>query len=441
MSLAGAALALLLLMQHHGEPAVARVVEEACGAGPDSGCAAVARSSYSRFVGLPLAAWGLLFSLGIAALLGLGLAAGEPAAGQAARLSFYALAAALAVDVVLLGLQALAIGAYCVLCLFTYVVNAATLVALLPARRLAAASGAVRPLLPGFSVGALGVAAAVVLADSTLALRERQRAGAVLGPAPAAVTAPTTDLLATAASPAAANGDEIARLREEARLAVERAGQLQATLDDPQKLESYFADKAAREYEQGAVHALRLEGFPLKGPAQAAVKVVEFSDFLCPFCRNVAGAFAGYLPQTRGQVAVYFKNYPLDPECNINVRQAGHPGACLLAQGGLCAQEQGKFWAYHDRVFDQELSAVQPRDVARIAAEAGLDGAAFEACFNAPRTRERLKAEIAEGQRVGVQATPTLYINGRKLPRLNDFTATVDKELRKKGLPTVTPAH
>jgi protein-disulfide isomerase len=153
----------------------------------------------------------------------------------------------------------------------------------------------------------------------------------------------------------------------------------------------------------------------------------------------VAGAFAGYLPQTRGQVAVYFKNYPLDPECNINVKQTGHPGACLLALGGLCAQEQGKFWAYHDRVFGQELSSVQPRDVARIAAEAGLDAPAFDACFSAPRTRERLAAEIAEGRRAGVQATPTLYINGRKLPRLNDFTATVDKELQKKGLPPVTP--
>jgi protein-disulfide isomerase len=162
--------------------------------------------------------------------------------------------------------------------------------------------------------------------------------------------------------------------------------------------------------------------------------VVEYSDFLCPFCREVAAGFSNYLPRSGGRVAIYYKHYPLDSECNPAVKRAVHPGACLLAVGGLCAQDQGRFWPYHDRVFGAPLSNPQTHDVLRLGIEAGVEAGAFETCLTSGSARDRLKAEIEEAQRVGVNSTPTLYINGRRLPRVNDFMLTVDKEAARLGL-------
>jgi protein-disulfide isomerase len=192
---------------------------------------------------------------------------------------------------------------------------------------------------------------------------------------------------------------------------------------------------AAREFEAGPVHPLKLDAAPYKGPAQAPIRVTEFSDFLCPFCRQIAGAFASYLPTTAGRVSIYFKNYPLDADCNPNVKPTVHAGACRIARGGLCAHEQGRFWPYHDRIFASPPPDAPKVDLVKIAGEAGLDTASFSTCLEAPRTAERLAAEIAEGKSSGVDATPTLFVNGKRLPRINDFTQTVEKEAQKLGLP------
>ena len=189
------------------------------------------------------------------------------------------------------------------------------------------------------------------------------------------------------------------------------------------------------------MRTFNLKGVPFKGPAEAPIRVVEFSDFLCPFCRQIASAFAGYIPQSGNRVVVYFKNYPLDSACNSTLKQPVHAGACNVALGAICANEQGKFWNYHDRVFSSPPTNPQVSDVVSMAREAGLDAAALETCVNNPATRQKLGTEIAEGIQAQVQGTPTLYINGKKLPRLNDFVQTVDREATKMGLPPLpTPA-
>ncbi|HEU0107125.1 MAG TPA: vitamin K epoxide reductase family protein, partial [Vicinamibacteria bacterium] len=125
----------LLLMQHHGEAGAVSAVNQACGDGQTSGCEEVARSSWSRIAGMPLAAIGLFFYLSLA--LFLLLAALGPAESRAplAALAMIALALALAIDLGLLAVQAFAIKAFCKLCLATYALNAAGLAVLWPARR------------------------------------------------------------------------------------------------------------------------------------------------------------------------------------------------------------------------------------------------------------------------------------------------------------------
>ena len=454
LCLAGAAVSGLLLMQHHGEGPAVSAVNQACGDGQTSGCEDVARSSWSRFAGLPVAAWGLAFYLSLSLALALALVAPPEVRETLAGLVVAALAVGLLVDLLLLGVQAFAIHAYCALCILTYLLSAAALFALLPARLAARGAGgaAGRPegrlALAGWAFGTLAVAGAVFAANATLGSRAARRQATLLGApaaaapaaAPAADPAPAPANPGTPAATASPSASpEAPAGSQDAKYWQERAQKLQSTLDDPQKLEAYFAEKAQREYEAFTAVSIDVASAPLKGSATAPARVVEFSDFMCPFCRSLAGALSQFVPQAGGRVAVYFMNYPLDNACNPKLPRATHPGACHLALGAICAHYQGKFDAYHDRVFSTELRNPQPADVVRLAGEAGLNAAALEGCLDDPKTKAELAAQIAEGNRVGITATPTLYINGKKLPRINDFVPVVDKEARKKGFPPLSP--
>ena len=449
LCLAGAAVSGVLLGQHHGEAWAVSTVNEACGDGDGqaSGCEDVARSSWSSFAGLPVAAYGLAFYLALSLLLALALLAPADLRDSLAGLAAVALALGLLVDLLLLGVQAFAIHSYCALCILTYGLSAAALFALLPARTALRGAGpaAARPegrlALAGWVLGSLAVAGAVLGVDAALEARAARRQATLLGsPAAPAATVPPAAVSPTPApeggpaAPAPTPAESPAG-PQDAKYWQERAQNLQATLDDPRKLDAYFAEKAQRAYDTADVVSIDLEGVPSKGPAAAPVKVVEYSDFLCPFCRQLAGALSGFVPQAAGRVAVYFKNYPLDSACNPRLPRSTHPGACNLALGAVCAHYQGKFEAYHDKVFSTELRNPQPADVVRLAGEAGLNAAALEGCLDDPKTKADLAAQIEEATRLGIDSTPTVYVNGKKLPRINDFVAVVDKEARKKGFP------
>lgn len=422
----------LLLLEHHGEPRAAATVSQVCGEGAQSGCDTVLHSRYSEIRGMPLAAVGLFFVLSVGSLLMLSLLAGPESHDAAAALALLAFVVALAADIVLLGVQVVAIRAFCRLCLLTYALNALALVLLLPARRDGAVVGEAvtkpdgRLVFAGWVLTSLALAVGVYAVEKALDSREKVRTATLLGVAPAPVPA----FVPRPVEP----GSEAQGYQEAARVATEQARRLQEILDDPKKLEQYFAQKAAREFDASPVFPLKLDGVPSKGAPQGPIKVVEYSDFLCPFCRSIAGAFANYLPQTANRVTLYYKNYPLDALCNPNVKQTIHEGACWLAMGGLCAQEQNGFWPYHDKVFSTPVEKPEAKDVVRLATEAGLDGAAMQACLSSGKMKGRLAAQIEEAREAGVSATPTLFINGKRLPRINDLMATVDKESGRLGL-------
>ncbi len=464
LCLAGATVSGLLLLQHHGETSAVAAVNEVCGDGQTSGCADVARSSWSSFAGLPVAAYGCLFYLSLALVLALGLLGPGELREPLGALALAGLVFGLVVDLFLLGVQAVAIKAFCSLCIVTYVLSAAAAFALLPSWKalpglLAAARRPEGRLASsGWLLGTLALAGAVLAWNVTLGYRGAQRQALLLGrplptlpsptPAPlptpppatpATTTASTLAVVAKHAPAAPAIVPPTAADPQDAKLWRERAQKLQETLDDPRKLEAYFAERAQREFDAATPTAIDVQGTPARGPATAPVKVVEFSDFLCPFCRNLAAALTQFIPQAGGRVVVYFKNYPLDVACNPNLKQSVHPGACNVALGAVCAQRQGKFEVYHDRVFATELRNPQPSDVVRLAGEAGLNATALQGCLDDPQTKQALSAQIAEAARLGVTATPTLYVDGKKLPRLNDFVAVVDKEARKKGFPPLGP--
>ncbi|MGE0456011.1 MAG: thioredoxin domain-containing protein [Vicinamibacteria bacterium] len=432
--LISAGLAGSLLVRHHGLAAA----DALCSVGETSGCDVVNQSPWSKLAGVSLAAVGLAFSVSLAILLALSLMAPD-AAAPLGRLALGLLAVALLGDVWLAFVQYYYIGQWCTLCLGTYAMNALAFAALWPARRAALAplsAGGGRVALAGWMLaslvaagGALGVDAAFASATSSQSLLGQVSAQA----APAASgsgSQPATPPVA-AGSVAAATGD--AASLAAARAEIDRLHQI---LDDPQKLEVYFQEKSMREFESARPVALDVSSPLVKGPKDAPIHVVEFSDFLCPFCRSLAGGFNGFLPQSAGRVAIHFKNFPLDTSCNGSIKSTVHPGACELAKGAVCAAAQGRFSEYHDRVFQTEFRR-QPTsaNLPELAPALGLDASAFSACLASPATLERVKADIAEAVKAGVQATPTVFINGRRAPRINEFVQMVDAELGRLGLP------
>jgi len=168
-----------------------------------------------------------------------------------------------------------------------------------------------------------------------------------------------------------------------------------------------------------------------KGPRDAAITIVEFSDFQCPHC---AEAFPDLrkLVRSRSDVRLVFRHYPLDSSCNASLPAPLHPNACLAAMAAECAGDQGRFWEYHDVLFENH-EHLERESLFRYARELGLDLPTFRACLDDPATRVRVGQDVEVGNRAGVNSTPTLFINGRTVagkldPAYYDYALIIEKE-------------
>jgi protein-disulfide isomerase len=109
-----------------------------------------------------------------------------------------------------------------------------------------------------------------------------------------------------------------------------------------------------------------------------------------------------------------------------------HPDACLAACAAECAGDQGKFWAYHDLLFENQ-STIDRDNLFRFARDLDLDVAAFRTCIDAPETLERIRDDVRAGARLEILSTPTIFINGRRLEGAlerpyYDFAITIETE-------------
>jgi protein-disulfide isomerase len=141
---------------------------------------------------------------------------------------------------------------------------------------------------------------------------------------------------------------------------------------------------------------------PVRGAPMAQVSIVEFSDFECPHCGAAHPVLSRVLDEFNGKVNLIFKQYPLD----------GHKNAAPAARAAVAAQAQNKFWELADLLFEhqRELSTEKIRELAK---QAGLDLAKFDADLATPAVQQRVERDKKDGAAVGVQGTPTLFINGR----------------------------
>jgi protein-disulfide isomerase len=146
------------------------------------------------------------------------------------------------------------------------------------------------------------------------------------------------------------------------------------------------------------------DGDPARGPANARVTIVEFSDFQCPYCAAAANEVAKILKQYPADVRLIFKQFPLDM----------HSQAHVAAEAALAAQAQGRFWELHDRLYAHFREINRTRILAW-AGEIGLDLNRFQSDLDSHKFNARVNAEEQEGEKAEVEGTPTFFINGRRL--------------------------
>jgi protein-disulfide isomerase len=169
------------------------------------------------------------------------------------------------------------------------------------------------------------------------------------------------------------------------------------------------------------------EDAPVKGSANAPITIVEFSDFQCSYCKRVVNILEQVLERYPDKVKLAFRDFPI-----VNI----HPQAEKAAEAAHCAAEQGKFWEFHDLLFDKQ-DTIPTTNFAEHAKTLGLEVSTFQTCIDGRKYQEKVERNYAAGVKAGVSGTPAFFINGRLLSGaqpLEAFKTVIDEELERLGL-------
>lgn len=163
-------------------------------------------------------------------------------------------------------------------------------------------------------------------------------------------------------------------------------------------------------------------GSPFLGPSNAPVEIVEFSDFECPFCKNADTLLADTLLEYPDKVRLVFKHFPL----------AIHKNARSAAMAAIAAHQQGKFWQYHDLLFENS-KVLRYEKLISFAQELGLNMVQFNNDLVSAAVRQKLDKDIKDGQDAGVTGTPAIFINGRRVKKRDaeHIKKMIEEELAK----------
>jgi len=339
----------------------------ACGTSGSFNCHAVTSSPWSAWFGMPLSFWGLIGYIGTLTLALLVWAA--PDCRTNALTVLVAVSSLfIAIDAILFGVMALQIRYFCPLCLSTYAINLGLLVSAL------------------WSLGTSLGSALQQAPRALISLLPSRKQPATLLAALVLCVAIASIVGLHVATVFVAQGDR-AVLRKQLHDFV--ANQPQVSVDTASD--------------------------PAVGPVNAPLQLVEFSDLFCPVCQRASKFNTIMLAAHRDAIHFVFKHFPLDMNCNDTVTRSVHPGACLAAAATECAHQQGKFWPFHDRIFEKGHD-YDPTNLSRDAVQLGLNTTQFERCMSSGAGMEAVKQDIAEGKRLGITSTPTYIVNGLKVP-------------------------
>ncbi len=330
-----------------------------CHVSAELSCDAVLGSSWAKFLGIPVAGWAALAFLTSGVLA---WSLGTSAARERARRARMLLAVAVAMTVVaayFLIVSVAAIGVGCPICLSmdaTIVAHLAVVVALVRSLPAAGAAGTVAGWAGGGAMA--GVLAAVVLYLA-------QTAGGGL---------PTGPL-------------SIADIR--------RA--------DP-RFYAYYVSQPV----------VAIEGIEPADDPTTTLTVVEFSDFECPHCRRAFFDLEQVIAHSGDGVRLVHRNFPLSRACNDALEYEGHEHACSAALASICAERQGRGPEYERLLFANQPN-LKRAELLAYAGTIALDVKALEVCLDSPEAKARLASDIKAARAAGVESTPTLFFNGRRV--------------------------
>ena len=200
------------------------------------------------------------------------------------------------------------------------------------------------------------------------------------------------------------------------------------------QLEQEFLDGLRKKYKtvvdlQPPKIDVGTGGRPERGPKNAAVTIIEFSDYECPFCKKAEESVQQVLKAYGDKVRFVYRDFPLDI----------HASARPAAEAAHCAQAQGKFWEFHNKLM--AATDLSPEKIKSLADEVKLDRAKFDECIAKQQFKAEIDKDIADGADVGVTGTPAFFINGRMLSGaepFEKFKEIIDEELAhaKQGKPS-----
>lgn len=223
-----------------------------------------------------------------------------------------------------------------------------------------------------------------------------------------------TDILGTLENMSKDEAKQRIRLELESRQKLETYKLAVSEIVGRAKVETFLSEPVPPSFRINA------EG-PMRGPRDAPVTVVEFSDFQCPYCKQAAASVKALIESYGSNVKWVFKQMPLPI----------HADAFKAAQASICASEQGKFWEYHDVLFSSgELST---QALTKHASDLGLGVDQFNACLNSERSASIVRRDMQEATQADVQGTPTYFVNGRimrGIKSIDDFKKIIDQAVQ-----------
>jgi protein-disulfide isomerase len=202
--------------------------------------------------------------------------------------------------------------------------------------------------------------------------------------------------------------------------------QQQRALMEELRVELFSAAGARILLDPPRIEVEIADGTPTRGPTDAPIVLVEYTDYQCPFCMRVQPTIAALMERYDGQILHVFKNLPLP----------NHNQAQLAGEAAYCAQDQNQYWQFHDWLFQNQRTMNRQTMIAQ-AGELGMDAEVFEACVQEQTYAGRVVADAQEARSFGITGTPGFLVNGRVLSGaqpLENFEKVINEELERRGI-------